>query len=125
MWSAGRVILEAAIATAVVVISLTVYTFWAAKRGQDFGFLIPLLITVLITLFLFTIFQIFFPMGRIYEMVYGGIAVIVYSAYIIYDTDTLIKNHSYDQYIWASVSLYLDVLNIFLRLMQIFRAANR
>ncbi|CAN6850114.1 unnamed protein product, partial [Brassica oleracea] len=34
-----KVILEPAILTTVVVLSLTVYTFWAAKGGYDFNFL--------------------------------------------------------------------------------------
>ncbi|KAF3516378.1 hypothetical protein DY000_02059563 [Brassica cretica] len=34
-----KVILESAILTTVVVLSLTVYTFWAAKGGYDFNFL--------------------------------------------------------------------------------------
>ncbi|XP_048624699.1 uncharacterized protein LOC106431020 isoform X4 [Brassica napus] len=36
---ASNVILESAILTTVVVLSLTVYTFWAAKGGYDFNFL--------------------------------------------------------------------------------------
>ncbi|KAJ6336043.1 hypothetical protein OIU78_012612 [Salix suchowensis] len=37
----GKVILESAILTSVVVVSLTMYTFWAARRGHDFNFLGP------------------------------------------------------------------------------------
>ncbi|CAN7083633.1 unnamed protein product, partial [Brassica oleracea var. botrytis] len=37
--SNGKVIIESAILTTVVVLSLTVYTFWAAKGGYDFNFL--------------------------------------------------------------------------------------
>ncbi|KAL7138167.1 hypothetical protein ABFS83_10G145500 [Erythranthe nasuta] len=40
---AGKVILESVILTAAVMISLTLYTFWAAKRGHDFNFLGPFL----------------------------------------------------------------------------------
>ncbi|KAH6758024.1 Bax inhibitor-1 family protein [Perilla frutescens var. hirtella] len=121
----GLVILEAGIATAVVVVSLTAYTFWASKRGQDFEFLRPFLMCAILTLTMFTIFLIFFPMRRVSEMIYSGLAVLIFSAYVIYDTNQLIKQHSYDQYIWASIQLYLDILNIFVRLLQIFRAVNR
>ncbi|KAL0389465.1 UNVERIFIED_CONTAM: protein LIFEGUARD 2 [Sesamum calycinum] len=109
----------------VVVISLTLYTFWAAKRGQDFGFLAPFLLSILVILLMFTIFQIFFPMGKISETIYSGLTVIIFCAYIIYDTDNLIKRNSYDDYIWASVALYLDILNIFLQLLKIFGASER
>ncbi|KAK4418309.1 protein LIFEGUARD 2 [Sesamum alatum] len=69
--------------------------------------------------------SIFFPMGKISEMIYSGLIVIVFCAYIINDTDNLIKRNSYDEYIWASVALYLDVLNLFLHLLEIFRASDR
>ncbi|KAK6141463.1 hypothetical protein DH2020_024784 [Rehmannia glutinosa] len=121
----GKAVIETLIATTVVVICLTAYTFWAARKGQDFGFLAPFLLSIIVILLIFTIFQIFFPMGKISEMIYGGFCAIIFCAYIIYDTDTLIKRNSYDEYIWASVSLYLDVLNLFVRLLEIFQAVNR
>ncbi|KAF8769117.1 hypothetical protein HU200_006909 [Digitaria exilis] len=53
-----KVILEAAILTAVVVISLTAYTFWAAKRGHDFNFLGPFLFAALMVLMVFSLIQV-------------------------------------------------------------------
>ncbi|KAG6403001.1 hypothetical protein SASPL_135216 [Salvia splendens] len=119
------VVLEAAAATLAVVVCLTLYTFWAAKRGEDFSFLIPFVITIVITLVLLVIFQIFFPLGKISTMLYNGLFILLLCAYIIVDTDTLIKRNTYDQYIWASITLYLDVLNIFLRFLRSFKSANR
>ncbi|KAL0921617.1 hypothetical protein M5K25_008706 [Dendrobium thyrsiflorum] len=120
----GKVILEAAILTAVVVVSLTLYTFWAAKRGHDFSFLGPILFSSLIVLIVFGFIQIFFPMGRLSHMIYGGLAALIFSGYIIYDTDNLIKRYAYDEYIWAAVALYLDIINLFLSLLTLFRAAD-
>lgn len=71
------------------------------------------------------LWQIFLPLGKISVMVYGCIAALVFCGYIIYDTDNLIKRYSYDEYIWASVALYLDIINLFLSLLTIFRAADR
>ncbi|XP_019178788.1 PREDICTED: BI1-like protein [Ipomoea nil] len=120
----GRIILESAVLTAAVVISLTLYTFWAAKRGHDFNFLGPFLFGAVMVLMLFALIQIFFPLGRISLMIYGGLASLIFCGYIIYDTDNLIKRYSYDEYIWASVSLYLDVINLFLSLLTLLRAAD-
>ncbi|CAN6990437.1 unnamed protein product [Brassica rapa subsp. trilocularis] len=53
-----KVILESAILTTVVVLSLTVYTFWAAKRGYDFNFLGPFLFGALIVLIVFAMIQV-------------------------------------------------------------------
>lgn len=51
-------ILEAAILTFVVVVSLTVYTFWAARRGLDFSFLGPFLFCALLVLMVFGFIQV-------------------------------------------------------------------
>ncbi|KAK1399094.1 Bax inhibitor 1-related [Heracleum sosnowskyi] len=124
-YTSGKVILEAAIVTAVVVVSLTLYTFWAVRRGQDFNFLGPFLYGSLTALIVFGFIQIFFPLGGIAEMIYGCLASVIFCGYIVYDTDNIIKRYSYDEYIWASVSLYLDILNLFLALLKIFAASNR
>lgn len=123
-YTSGKVILEAALLTAVVVVSLTLYTFWAAKRGQDFNFLGPFLFGALIVLILFGIIQVFFPLGRISVMIYGCLTAIIFCGYIVYDTDNLIKRYTYDEYIWAAVALYLDIINLFLALLNVFRAVQ-
>ncbi|PKA64959.1 BI1-like protein [Apostasia shenzhenica] len=113
----GKVILEAAALTAIVVGGLTLYTFWAAKRGHDFSFLGPFLSVSLLVLIIFGIVQVFFPFGAIGTSIYGCIGAIIFAGFIIYDTDNLIKRHSYDEYICAAISLYLDVVNLFLYIM--------
>ncbi|CAN6439637.1 unnamed protein product [Victoria cruziana] len=116
-----RVIFEAASVTAALVVSLTLYTFWAASRGHDFQFLGPFLFCSLVTLICFGIIRIFFPLGKIINMTYGILGTIIFSGYIIYDTDDLIKRYGYDDYIWATVNLYLDMVNMFLCLLRVFR----
>ncbi|KAB1216026.1 BI1-like protein [Morella rubra] len=120
----GKVILESVILTTVVVVSLTLYTFWAARRGHDFNFLGPFLFSAVIILMVFAMIQIIFPLGRISIMIYGCLASLIFSGYIIYDTDNLIKRFSYDEYIWAAICLYLDIINLFLSLLTIFRATE-
>ncbi|CAA2976571.1 BI1 [Olea europaea subsp. europaea] len=120
----GKVILETIILTAVLVISLTIYTFWAAKRGEDFKFLPAFIFGSLIVLLLFILIQIFFPLGSLSVTIYGVLISIVFCAYIIYDTNNLIKRFSFDECIWASISLYLDVLNLFLYLLDVIKARN-
>ncbi|XP_052186380.1 protein LIFEGUARD 4-like [Diospyros lotus] len=117
----GKIILEAAILTAVVVVSLTQYTFWAAKRGHDFSFLGPFLFAATILLMVFGLIQMLFPLGRTGVMIYALLGALIFSAYIVYDTDNIIKRFSYDEYIIASVSLYLDIINLFLNLLTILR----
>jgi FtsH-binding integral membrane protein len=64
--------------------------------------------------------QFFFPLGKTFTTLIAGIAVLVFCAFIIYDTDNIIKRFDYDDYVIASVDLYLDIINLFLYLLQIF-----
>ncbi|KAI5580252.1 hypothetical protein BDE02_08G142700 [Populus trichocarpa] len=120
----GRIVLEAAILTSVVVVGLTLYTFWAAKRGQDFSFLGPFLFSAVLVLIVFGLIQFLFPLGKWSLMIYGCLGAIVFSGFIVYDTDNLIKRFSYDEYISAAINLYLDIINLFLALLNIFNAVD-
>ncbi|KAG6521435.1 hypothetical protein ZIOFF_018554 [Zingiber officinale] len=117
----GRIVLEALILTSAVVASLTGYSFWASRKGKDFSFLGPILFVSLIVLLLTTFIQIFFPLGPASVAVFGGLGALVFSGFIVYDTDNLIKRYTYDEYIWASVILYLDVLNLFLSILNMLK----
>jgi FtsH-binding integral membrane protein len=66
--------------------------------------------------------QAFFPLGPISTMVYAGVGALIFCGYIIFDTGNLIKRFSYDEYIWASVVLYLDILNLFLLLLDLLKS---
>ncbi|XP_062104156.1 protein LIFEGUARD 2-like [Humulus lupulus] len=123
-YTKGTIILEAAILCCVVVISLTLYTLWAVKRGWDFTFLGPFLFASLFLLFFFSLIQILFPMGKMSMMIYSGVASMIFCGYIVYDTESMIKRHSYDDYIWAAVSLYLDIINLFLALLSILKLTD-
>ncbi|KAJ7555947.1 hypothetical protein O6H91_05G062100 [Diphasiastrum complanatum] len=120
----GYIVLEALVMTATVVLALTAYTFWASKRGQDFSFLGPILFAAILTLIVWGLIQAFFPASRVGSSIFAALGVIIFSAYIVYDTDNLIKRYNYDEYIWASVALYLDVLNLFLSLLQLLRGVQ-
>ncbi|XP_073053826.1 protein LIFEGUARD 4-like [Primulina eburnea] len=115
----GEAVLIAAGLTLLVTIALTIFTFVAAKRGCDFSFLGPFLLCAVLLLFAFGLLRIVFPMGRLGEQVIGCVGALVFSGFIIYDTDNLIKRFSYDQYIDAAMCLYLDIINLFLYLLAI------
>lgn len=120
-FTSGKVILESVILTLVVVVSLTLYTFWASRKGHDFSFLGPILFAGFMVLLVFILIQLIFPLGRLSTMIYGALASLLFSGYIIYDTDNLIKRYSYDEYVWACVALYLDIINLFLSLLTLLR----
>ncbi|THU67853.1 hypothetical protein C4D60_Mb05t29060 [Musa balbisiana] len=118
----GRIVLEALILTSAVVASLTGYTFWASRKGKDFSYLGPFVFSGLIILLVTSLIQIFFPLGPTSVAIFGGFGALIFSAFIIYDTDNLIKRYTYDDYIWASINLYLDILNLFLSILNTLRS---
>ncbi|CAA3021773.1 BI1 [Olea europaea subsp. europaea] len=120
----GRIVLEALVLTSAVVLALTGYTFWASKKGKDFSFLGPILFTSLVVLLVTSFIQMVFPLGPASVAIYGAFSAIIFSGYIIYDTDNLIKRFTYDEYIWASVTLYLDILNLFLTILRMMRQGD-
>ncbi|CAI7811849.1 unnamed protein product [Closterium sp. NIES-53] len=120
----ANIVLEAILLTAVVVVSLTLYTFWAARRGEEFSWLEPILSTALSILVFSMVIQIFFPFGPLLHTVFAAIGAIIFSFFIIYDTASLLSRYSYDEYIWASVALYLDILNLFSFLLDLLNASR-
>lgn len=64
-------------------------------------------------------FQLFFPVGPVGRTVYALIGAVVFSGYIVFDTHLLIARFDLDDYIWASVQLYLDIINLFLKILQV------
>ncbi|TVU44614.1 hypothetical protein EJB05_04059 [Eragrostis curvula] len=120
----GTVIMEAVGITLVVVVGLTGYTFWAAKKGYDFEFLGPFLVAACLVLILFSFVRILFPMGKTGTMVYGCVAALVFSGFIIYDTDNLIKRYTYDEYVSAAIELYLDIINLFIAILNMLEGCD-
>ena len=56
---------------------------------------------------------------------YGCIGALIFSLYIVYDTQLMMGGkHKYslspEEYIFAALNLYLDIINLFLYLLSIF-----
>ncbi|WJX09409.1 hypothetical protein P8452_00247 [Trifolium repens] len=121
----GKIILEAVKLTTAVVISLSLYTFWNAKRGHDFSFLSTFLDGGILVGIPLTLIKILYPWGKLSTMIYLCLAAIIFYCYIVYDTDNLIKKRfTYGKYISVSISLYLDVMLVFICLLTIFGVAE-
>ncbi|CAJ2630697.1 bi1-like protein [Trifolium pratense] len=118
-FSKALIVAEAAFLTGMVVCSLTLYTFWAVKRGHDFSFLGPFLFASLMVMLMFALIQMFCPLGPLGRMVYAGLGALIMCGFIVYDTCDLIKRYSYDDYIWAAIAIYGDIINLFIYILQI------
>ncbi|KAL6189604.1 hypothetical protein ACLB2K_040990 [Fragaria x ananassa] len=113
----GKIVLLAVILTATVFLALTLYTFWAVKRGADFSFMGPFLFAACIMLFTFALIQFIVPMGPWWKCTFAALGAILACAFIVYDTDNIIKRLSYDEYILGAISIYADIVLLFLSLL--------
>ena len=112
-----RQVLTAAVLTTAVTLALTAYVH---KTGKDFtrmgGFLFAGLIVVLLA----SIAAIFIP--AMHAGV-SAVAALLFSGFILYDTSRLVRGEE-DNYVMAAVSMYLNVLNLFLSLLQLLGLSN-
>ena len=114
-----QTVLEAASMTAAATIGITIY---AVKTKTDFTICGPMLFVVGMVFFTLTIFAcVFGAKGNLFISAFG---VILFSIYLIYDTQMIVggKNRKYkideDSYILAAVVLYLDIINLFIYILQ-------
>ncbi|KAM3326612.1 protein LIFEGUARD 4-like [Capsicum chacoense] len=113
----GETILIAAGLTVLITVSLTFYTFWAAKRGKDFTFLGPFLFCASIVLLMFLLMRFILHLGKEAQVIYSCLTALLFSAYLVYDTNNLIRNFSYDEYVIAAICLFGDIVGLFLALL--------
>ena len=110
--------------TVVTVASLTVYAFYTKKDYTVYG---GFLFTALIVLIVASFLEIFFPIP-ILRLIIAYFSLMLFSIYLIYDVQLVIgdkKNKfSEDDYIIAALNIYLDIVNIFIELLQLFGTRN-
>jgi len=105
-------VMTAAVITTAVTMALTAYVH---KTGKDFtrmgGFLFAGLIVVLLA----SIAAMFVPAM---QAGVSAVAALLFSGFILFDTSRLIRGEE-DNYVMAACSMYLNVLNLFLSVLQL------
>lgn len=114
-----RVVFMAAFMTLSMVIGLTVY---AMTTKTDITMKGGILFIVGMGIMLLAVFALF-TNNKLVHVFISTLWVILFGVYLVYDTQLIIGNHKLkldsDEYILASFMLYLDIINLFLNLLQI------
>ncbi|KAH9814794.1 inhibitor of apoptosis-promoting Bax1-domain-containing protein [Melampsora americana] len=110
------VVLQALCLTGLVFIGLTIYTL---QTKRDFSGWAPYLSTALMVMFFSSFITIFFPYSRTIDLIYSGLGTLLFSAYIVFDTQMICQHLSPDDWVVACVSLYLDAVNLFLNIVRV------
>lgn len=79
----------------------------------------PMLFGCLMAVLVWSVIQLFWPPGPVGSTIFSLIAALLFCGYIVFDTHMLLDKYSVDEYIWASVSLYLDIINLFLQILRL------
>ena len=108
--------MEALFITAGLTLALAAYA-WTTKR--DFSGLAPYLFIAVIALVLVGVLNIFLHSAFLYTMyLYAG--VVIFSFYLMFDVQRVRKyNDTVGNAIALTISIYLDILNLFLFILQI------
>uniref|UniRef100_A0A170YYS6 Protein lifeguard 4-like protein n=1 Tax=Triatoma infestans TaxID=30076 RepID=A0A170YYS6_TRIIF len=115
------VVLQALIITVVIVGGLTAFTF---QTNRDFSSLGAVLFAGLCLLIIGGLIQIFIR-NTAFEIFISAGGALVFSLFIIYDTQNLMKRVSPEEYILATIELYLDIINLFIYILRILDAMRK
>ncbi|KGI55780.1 Bax inhibitor-1/YccA family protein [Campylobacter sp. MIT 97-5078] len=92
-------------------------SIFAMNTKKDFTAMGKMLFIVLIVVVCASLLNIFFH-SPILQLVISSVAAILFSFYILYDTQNIIRGN-YETPIEGAVALYLDFVNLFIALLQI------
>mmetsp|Transcript_105359 Transcript_105359/g.198402 ORF Transcript_105359/g.198402 Transcript_105359/m.198402 type:complete len:235 (+) Transcript_105359:72-776(+) len=116
-------VMIAVILTAGIFIGLTLFAIFSP---YDFTGMGPYLMAALFGLSMTSLLCMFFPYSPTMHILLGGAGAILFSFYIVYDTQLIVggkhKTHQFgvDDYAFAALNIYLDIINLFLYILSLF-----
>ncbi|WFD36404.1 hypothetical protein MCUN1_003283 [Malassezia cuniculi] len=113
-------VLKAFMITSFVFAGLTLYTLQSEQNFESLGSWLYMGLLVVVGAGLV---QLFMP-SRLLELVYSVGGVAVFSGYIVFDTWMIQRRLSPDDWVLANVSLYLDVINLFISILRLLNSSS-
>ncbi|SCV70051.1 BQ2448_1445 [Microbotryum intermedium] len=111
-----RIVLLALGITLGLFVGLTLFTLQSRYEFDSMG---PYLFSVLFIFFITSLVGLFVPFSNTMDLIMAAVGVLLFSLYIIYDTHMLMKRLHVDDWVMASISLYLDFINLFLQVLRL------
>ncbi len=97
-------------------------SMFALTTKKDYSFMGKMLFIAVIIMIVASLSNIFFQ-SPILQLAISGVGALVFSAFILYDTQQIIQG-GFSTPIEAAIALYIDFLNLFVSLLQILAAFN-
>lgn len=118
----SKIVLEALVITLALFVGLTLF---ACQTKYDFTNWMPYLFGALWMLVIFGFMFAFFPYNSKLELGYGIIASLIFCGYILVDTQLIMRHYHIEEEIAAAISLYLDIINLFLQILRILNSQQQ
>jgi len=115
------IVVEAFLLTGCVVAGLFVY---ALQTRRDFTTCGAGLFAILWVLIMGGIIQLFL-MSPMMDFALAIVGAVVFSLFIIYDVQLVMRHLSAEEYILGTINLYLDIINLFLQFLRILQHLRR
>lgn len=114
MANGPQLVMQALGLTALVFVTLSAYALTSKK---DFSFMRGFLVAGLVVVIVSSIINIFIGSGPMFMAINAGVALLM-TGFILFDTSRIV-NGGETNYIRATVSLYLDFLNLFIAILNL------
>jgi len=115
----GVTLLQAALLTMAIFMALTAYAMYS---GQDFSWMGACLSASLFGLIMWGCLAYLF--GFKVGLVYSSLGALIFCGFIVYDTWRVMKEYGPDDAIIAAIQLFLDIINLFLYILEILSRSS-
>ncbi|WWD19865.1 hypothetical protein CI109_104332 [Kwoniella shandongensis] len=117
----SAIVLQALFITLGVFAGLTLFTF---QTKFDFASFAPFLFVGIWGLLTASLVQLFLPFNANVDLGIACFSTLLFSGFVLYDTQQIMKRLSVDEAILGALTLYLDFLNLFLSILRILNNSN-
>lgn len=118
----AEVIETALISTIVIFALFVVLGLIISGFGIDLGFLTMLLFGLLLLLVIVRIVMVFMKTSSEFHKATAVVSLVIFSLFIVYDTNQILKRDYNGDFITASLDYFLDIINIFLNLVSYIKS---
>lgn len=117
-----KIVLQAMVITAFTFFGLTLFTL---QSKWDFGSMGGWLFGALMVLVGVGFVGVFLPYNQTLDLIMAVAGCVVFSLYIVYDTWLIQRRLSAEEWVLANISLYLDIVNLFISVLRILNNQSR
>lgn len=115
----SSIVLQALLITGGLFIGLTLF---ACQTKYDFTSWMPYLFGALWGLILVGFVAMIIPPSSGVDLAMAGVTALIFCAYILVDTQLIMRHYHVEEEIAAAISLYLDIINLFLAILRILNS---